>query len=328
MQEDSSGVAQASGVIRTSLGEHEGSIPTSLAFVSGGDADVALTPFSDGGNADDHSQGKDNRDRTAQLFLWWGAGVAAVVMFLSAFLLIPSFAPREEAVATVGPPRSSVQTADKPRSISTSDSYRSTPGGTSIPSSVQVASSLASSNDGSSVPEHPISSTAQLSQRSDAQIETDAVHALDSLKALKNDLITVTTIHSEVTLSGTVLNDASSELAEWTVSHVPGVTTVHNNLQLRQVDRNSPRPLAPLQKLTPEPAQAHAGVLHYYGPPVAFGGQVVFDNLPKERLRFTYDRSGWQLTIKINPDGTKWVTLTSLKQEYQTSCHLGWEIVE
>jgi hypothetical protein len=44
--------------------------------------------------------------------------------------------------------------------------------------------------------------------------------ALDALKALKNDLITVTTIQCEVTLSGTVSNDASSELAEWTVSHV------------------------------------------------------------------------------------------------------------
>lgn len=321
-------LAQASGVIRTSLGEHEGRIPTSLAFVSGGDADVALAPFSDGGNADDHSQGKDNRDRTAQLFLWWGAGVAAVVMFLSAFLLIPSFAPREEAVATVGLPRSSVQTVEKPRSISTSDSYRSTPGGTSIPSSVQVEPSLASSNDGSSVPEQPTSSTAQLSQRSDAQIETDVVHMLGALKALKSDLITVTTIQSEVTLSGTVSNDASSELAEWTVSHVSGVTTVHNNLQLRRVDGKIRQAPAQVQQLTPEPAQARSGLLHYYGPPVAYGGQVVFDNLPKARLRFTYDRTGWQLTIKIYPDGTKWVTLTSLKQGIQTSCDLGWEIVE
>ena len=88
--------------------------------------------------------------------------------------------------------------------------------------------------------EQPTSSTAQPIQYSDAQIETDAVHALDALNALKNDLITVTTIQSEVTLSGTVSNDASKELAEWTVSHVPGVTTVHNNLQLRQVDRNIP----------------------------------------------------------------------------------------
>jgi osmotically-inducible protein OsmY len=36
-----------------------------------------------------------------------------------------------------------------------------------------------------------------------------------------------------VTLSGTVSSDASRELAEWTVSHVPGVTTVHNNLAAR-----------------------------------------------------------------------------------------------
>jgi osmotically-inducible protein OsmY len=61
------------------------------------------------------------------------------------------------------------------------------------------------------------------------------------LKALKNDLITVTTIQGEVTLSGTVSSDASRELAEWTVSHVPGVTTVHNNLRLRQDDRSIPQ---------------------------------------------------------------------------------------
>jgi len=95
--------------------------------------------------------------------------------------------------------------------------------------------------NGPSVAEQPTSSTAQPSQRSDAQIETDAVHALDSLKALKNDLITVTTIQGEVTLSGTVSSDASRELAEWTVSHVPGVTTVHNNLRLRQDDRSIPQ---------------------------------------------------------------------------------------
>jgi TPR repeat protein len=83
-----------------------------------------------------------------------------------------------------------------------------------------------------------------------------------------------------------------------------------------------------LTELQAVPAQARSGVLHYHGSPVALGGKVVFDNLPNERLRFTYDRSGWQVTIKINPDGTKWVTLTSLKQGLQTSCDLGWEVVK
>jgi hypothetical protein len=55
---------------------------------------------------------------------------------------------------------------------------------------------------------------------------------------------------------------------------------------------------------------------------------VVFDHLPKSRLRFVYDRQGWMLTIKANPDGTKRVTMTSQKAGYQTYCDLSWEIAE
>jgi hypothetical protein len=69
-------------------------------------------------------------------------------------------------------------------------------------------------------------------------------------------------------------------------------------------------------------------VLHYRGAPVPHGGTVVFDNLPKARLKFVFDHALWQLTIKPNPDGTKKVVLTSLAQGYQTSCDLGWEITE
>ena len=68
--------------------------------------------------------------------------------------------------------------------------------------------------------------------RSDGQIEMDVVHALDASKALKADLITAATIQGEVTLSGTVSSEASSELAESIAAHVPGVTGVHNNLKV------------------------------------------------------------------------------------------------
>ncbi|MFZ1086936.1 MAG: BON domain-containing protein [Terracidiphilus sp.] len=68
--------------------------------------------------------------------------------------------------------------------------------------------------------------------RTDGQIETDVVHALDTSKALKNDLITAATIQGEVTLSGTVSSEASSELAEAIVNHVQGVTKVNNNLMV------------------------------------------------------------------------------------------------
>ncbi len=68
--------------------------------------------------------------------------------------------------------------------------------------------------------------------RTDGQIEMDVVHALDASAALKNDLITAATIQSEVTLSGTVSSNASKQLAEQIVSHVDGVTKVHNNLKV------------------------------------------------------------------------------------------------
>jgi hypothetical protein len=73
---------------------------------------------------------------------------------------------------------------------------------------------------------------AQAGQRSDGQVEMDVVHALDASKALKNDLITAATIQGEVTLSGTVSTDASSELAESIAAHVAGVTKVNNNLKV------------------------------------------------------------------------------------------------
>ena len=50
-----------------------------------------------------------------------------------------------------------------------------------------------------------ITVTAQpMGDHTDGQIEMDVVHALDTSKALKGDLITAATIKGEVTLSGTV----------------------------------------------------------------------------------------------------------------------------
>jgi hypothetical protein len=66
----------------------------------------------------------------------------------------------------------------------------------------------------------------------DGQIETNLVHALDASRALKDESITAATIQGEVTLSGTVSTEASSELAEAIASHTPGVTKVINNLRI------------------------------------------------------------------------------------------------
>jgi len=76
------------------------------------------------------------------------------------------------------------------------------------------------------------------------------------------------------------------------------------------------------------PVKARSGVRHYQGPPVPHGGSVVFDNLPKERLRFTFDRAAWELILKTNPDGTKKAILISQAQGSLSSCDLGWELID
>ena len=68
--------------------------------------------------------------------------------------------------------------------------------------------------------------------RTDGEIEMDVVHTLHASNELKSDLITAATIQSEVTLSGIVSSQASRELAESIVGHVPGVTKVNNNLKV------------------------------------------------------------------------------------------------
>jgi hypothetical protein len=68
--------------------------------------------------------------------------------------------------------------------------------------------------------------------RTDGQIEMDVVQALDASQTLQNDLITAATIQSEVTLSGTVTDQSSSQLAESIAAKVPGVTKVRNNLKI------------------------------------------------------------------------------------------------
>lgn len=88
---------------------------------------------------------------------------------------------------------------------------------------------------------------------------------------------------------------------------------------------NAPTPaFAPVTPTT----SPRKGVLHYAGPPVPFGGTVVFNNLPKDRLRFNFDRGAWQPLIHKNPDGTQTLTLHSIKHEVQTSCDVGWEIAQ
>lgn len=64
----------------------------------------------------------------------------------------------------------------------------------------------------------------------DADLENDVRRALSVSKALKGAVISPVSLHREVTLSGTAVDEPSRELAEEITSHVPGVVAVHNNL--------------------------------------------------------------------------------------------------
>ena len=66
----------------------------------------------------------------------------------------------------------------------------------------------------------------------DADLENDVRRALSTSKALKSAVITPVSLHREVTLSGTVVDESSRELAEEITSQVSGVVAVHNNLTI------------------------------------------------------------------------------------------------
>jgi hypothetical protein len=57
-------------------------------------------------------------------------------------------------------------------------------------------------------------------------------------------------------------------------------------------------------------------------------GQVVFENLPGARLRFTFDQQAWQPTIRRQPNGTQTLTMRSLLPGVQTQCDVKWEIAQ
>ena len=66
----------------------------------------------------------------------------------------------------------------------------------------------------------------------DGDLEGDVRRALSTSNALKNSVITPVSLHREVTLSGSVVDESSRELAEKITSQVSGVVAVHNNLKI------------------------------------------------------------------------------------------------
>lgn len=86
-----------------------------------------------------------------------------------------------------------------------------------------------------------------------------------------------------------------------------------------------PEPVAP--KPAMKAASPTTGVLHA-AVEVAQNGEVVFENLPAGRLRFTYDHSAWQPTIHRQTNGTQTLVMRSLKPGIQRVCDVQWEMVQ
>jgi hypothetical protein len=57
-------------------------------------------------------------------------------------------------------------------------------------------------------------------------------------------------------------------------------------------------------------------------------GEVVFDDLPGARLKFTFDHEAWQPIIARQPNGTQRLILRSIKPGMQTQCDVKWEIIQ
>jgi len=86
-------------------------------------------------------------------------------------------------------------------------------------------------------------------------------------------------------------------------------------------------PSAPAPSRAVKAASPTSGVLHA-AVEVAQNGEVVFENLPGARLRFTFDHDAWKPTISHQPNGTQTLVMRSLKPGIQTRCDVSWEIVQ
>jgi len=84
------------------------------------------------------------------------------------------------------------------------------------------------------------SGQAQDSVRSDSEIQSDVAYVLTSAVELKGQHITAATIEGDVTLSGSVNDAGSKQLAESVVSHVNGVRSVTNNLTVGSAPEAQP----------------------------------------------------------------------------------------
>lgn len=90
-------------------------------------------------------------------------------------------------------------------------------------------------------------------------------------------------------------------------------------------------PTVPIATPAPELTQSGktatptSGVLCNGAVNVPQSGQLVFENLPGDRLHFTFDHDAWRPTIRRQPNGTQTLVMRSLKPGIQTGCDIRWE---
>lgn len=85
-----------------------------------------------------------------------------------------------------------------------------------------------------------------------------------------------------------------------------------------------PKPVSPQPV---KPAGPTSGTLHATVE-VAQYGEVVFENLPGRRLKFTFDHRAWQPTIHRQTNGTQTLIMRSLRPGIQRTCDVKWELLE
>jgi hypothetical protein len=96
-------------------------------------------------------------------------------------------------------------------------------------------------------------------------------------------------------------------------------------LQPRSFDPSLPR--EPATASSAGTASPTSGVLCDGAIQVPQYGQLVFENLPGDRLKFTFDHGAWQPIIRRQPNGKQTLVMRSLKTGIQTKCEMRWEIV-
>jgi hypothetical protein len=82
-------------------------------------------------------------------------------------------------------------------------------------------------------------------------------------------------------------------------------------------------PAPPAETLKPTSGVLCNGVIG-----VPQNGELVFKNLPADRLKFQFDHDAWQPMIHRQPDGMQTLVMRSIKPGTQTKCDMRWEIVQ